>query len=139
MKIRSLYIIGLLTSICLLSSCDKGFDDLNTNKVDPTILAPSFVMNKAIIDATYQDGGSTLQMLCYNFGIVQQIITPYGSSLAGANYNQNNVSNTPRVWTNFYRNVLKQTIDVVVKTQDDPALSNLYNSDRKSTRLNSSH
>lgn len=130
MRIRLFHILGLLTGISLLSSCDKGFDELNTNKVDPTTLAPSFVMNKAIIDATYQDGGNTLQMLCYDFGIVQQIITPYGSSLSGANYNQNNVSNTPLVWTNFYRNVVKQTLDVMVQTKDDKDRSNMYNAAR---------
>ncbi|RAJ92547.1 SusD-like starch-binding protein associating with outer membrane [Larkinella arboricola] len=126
MKTKTNYLFGLLTALCLLSGCDDNFDEINTNKVDPTTLAPSFVMNKAIIDATYLDGFGTLQMLCYEFGIVQQIITPYGSSLAGANYNQNNVSNTPLVWQNFYRNVLKQIVDVVEKTKDDPNRTNLY-------------
>ena len=122
------------TSLALIfffiTSCDKGFDEINTNKVDPTFLSPSFVMNKAIVDATYQDGFGTLQMLCYNFGIVQQIITPYGSSLAGANYNQNVVANTPLVWQNYYRNVVKQIVDVVAKTKDDPVLVNQYNMSR---------
>jgi hypothetical protein len=130
MKTKFIYILGLLTTLSLLSGCDDNFDEINTNKVDPTTLAPSFVMNKAIIDATYLDGFGTLEMLCYEFGIVQQIITPYGSSLAGANYNQNNVSNTPLVWQNFYRNVLKQIVDVVEKTKDDATRTNLYHSAR---------
>ncbi len=130
MKIIKIYILGWLTAVGLLSGCDKGFDELNVNKVDPTTLNPSFQLNKAITDATYLDGFGTLQHLTYEFGIVQQIITPYGSSLAGANYNQNNVSNTPNVWQNYYRNVLKQVGDVVERTRDNPERSNLYNSAR---------
>ena len=99
---------------CLFAtSCDQGFDEINTNKVDPTSLAPSLVLNKAIISTTYLDGFGTLGILCYNFGIVQQIITPYGSSLSGGNYNQINNSNTPLVWVNFYRNVIKQLVSVI--------------------------
>ncbi len=130
MKIIKIYLTGLLTTLGLLSGCDKGFDELNINKVDPTTLAPSFQLNKAITDATYLDGFGTLQHLTYEFGIVQQIITPYGSSLAGANYNQNNVSNTPNVWQNYYRNVVKQVGDVVERTQNDAERSNLYHSAR---------
>lgn len=120
----------MILSLTLLTGCDAGFDEINTNKVDPTSLSPSFVMNKAIIDATYQDGFGTLQMLCYHFSIVQQIVTPYGSSLAGGNYNQNVVANTPLVWQNYYRNVVKQIVDVVDKTKDDATQTNLYHSAR---------
>ncbi|QHT71702.1 SusD/RagB family nutrient-binding outer membrane lipoprotein [Rhodocytophaga rosea] len=130
MKSFKIYILSLLAITGLHSGCDKGFDELNINKVDPTTLAPSFQLNKAITDATYLDGFGTLQHLTYEFGIVQQIITPYGSSLAGANYNQNNVSNTPNVWQNYYRNVLKQVGDVVERTSEDADRSNLYHSAR---------
>lgn len=127
MKTIKLYICSLLAVMMLFTGCEEGFDDLNTDKVNPTTLDPGIVMNKGILDATYRDGFGTLQMLSYNFGIVQQIITPYGSSLAGANYNQTNTANTSRVWQNFYQNVIKQVVDVVYKTQDDPERSNLYN------------
>ncbi|WP_373515692.1 SusD/RagB family nutrient-binding outer membrane lipoprotein [Persicitalea sp.] len=118
-------------AICLFAtSCDEGFDEINTNKVDPTSLAPSFVLNKAIISTTYLDGGSTLGMLTYHFPIVQQIVTPYGSSLSGGNYDQINNSNTDRVWTNFYRNVVKQLVAVLDQTKGDPKQSNIYNQAR---------
>ena len=124
MKTKILHTLFLSTLV--LAGCEKDFDRVNTNQVEPTTLSPSLVMNKAIADATYLDGFGTLEMLTYEFGIVQQIITPYGSSLAGANYNQNNVSNTPLVWQNFYRNVLKQVVDVVDKTREDAGRVNLY-------------
>ncbi len=130
MRTNIKYFLALLVSLSLLSSCDNGFDEINTNKVDPTSLAPSLVLNKAIISTTYLDGFSTLGMLCYNFGIVQQIITPYGSSLSGGNYNQLNNGNSAVVWTNFYRNVVKQIVSVVDQTKEDPMQVNTYNSAR---------
>src|SRR5437868_15008767 len=96
MKKIKIYIMGLLTVFGSLSSCDEGFDELNTNKVDPTTLTPSFLMNNAIINTSFQDGFGTLVHLSYTFPIVQQIVTPFGSSLSGGNYNQNNVDNTGR-------------------------------------------
>ncbi|KAA0993280.1 SusD/RagB family nutrient-binding outer membrane lipoprotein [Dyadobacter aurulentus] len=130
MKAKSKYILTILLSISLITGCDQGFDEINTNKVDPTSLAPSLILNKAIIATTYLDGVSTLGMLTYNFGIVQQIITPYGSSLSGGNYNQLNNSNTPVVWVNFYRNVIKQVVAVVDQTKEDPMQANIYNAAR---------
>jgi len=130
MKNIKTYLLGMLTVICMLSSCDKGFDELNVNRVDPTTLDAQFIMNRAIIEATYPDNFATLQMLTYNFGIVQQIITPFGSSLSGGNYNIFNPGNTTPVWTNFYRNVLKQTVDAVQKTKDNNNRTNLYNEAR---------
>ncbi|SKB71633.1 SusD/RagB family nutrient-binding outer membrane lipoprotein [Dyadobacter psychrophilus] len=130
MKSISKYTLAALLSLSLITGCDQGFDEINTNKVDPTSLAPSLILNKAIISTTYLDGVSTLGMLTYNFGIVQQIITPYGSSLSGGNYNQFNNANTPLVWVNFYRNVIKQVVAVTDQTKDDPMQSNTYHAAR---------
>lgn len=123
-------ITGLALCGLLLTGCEKGFDDLNTNKVDPVSLDPQFVMNKGIIDATYRDNFATLQWLCYDYGIVQQIITPFGSSLAGANYNIFNPGVSSQVWVNFYQSVLKQVVDVIEKTKGNAQRSNLYNQAR---------
>ncbi|AUD04325.1 SusD/RagB family nutrient-binding outer membrane lipoprotein [Spirosoma pollinicola] len=130
MKTNLNYILALGLSLSLLSGCDQGFDEVNINKVDPTSLSPSMVLNKGIISTNYLDGFGTLGMLTYNFGIVQQIITPYGSSLSGANYDQINGGNTPLVWVNFYRNVLKQLVAVIDQTKSDPLQSNTYNAAR---------
>jgi hypothetical protein len=123
-------LFGLLAMLCLLSGCDQGFDELNTNKVDPTTLTPSFQMNNAIINTSFQDGFGTLVHLSYTFPIVQQIVTPFGSSLSGGNYNQNNVDNTARIWTTYYRSVLKDLIDVVEKTKSVEASANTYQAAR---------
>ncbi|HSI75364.1 MAG TPA: SusD/RagB family nutrient-binding outer membrane lipoprotein [Lunatimonas sp.] len=111
-------------------SCDENFDEINTNKVDPTTLSPLFLLNQGIVDMRYRDGFATLQDLSYNFGIVQQIITPFGSSLAGANYNQLNLGNTQPIWQNTYRNALKNIVDAVEKSRDDPNNVNLFHAGR---------
>jgi hypothetical protein len=124
------YLTFLLAVNMLLAGCDKGFSDLNINKVDPIALDPQIVMNDAVILTVYPDNFGTLGMLCYNFPIVQQIVTPFGSSLSGGNYNLKNTANSGLVWTNFYQNVLKQNLDVITKTKSNATLSNLYNEAR---------
>ncbi|SFC15934.1 Starch-binding associating with outer membrane [Spirosoma endophyticum] len=130
MKATIKYAFTLLLSVSFLTGCDDGLTEINTNKVDPTSLAPSMVLNKAIINTNYLDGFGTLGMLCYNFGIVQQIITPYGSSLSGGNYDQVNSGNTPLVWQNMYRNVVKQLVSVLDQTKSDPLQVNTYQAAR---------
>ena len=117
---RYIKIYSLLIAVMLLGSCDEGFDELNTNEVFPTAVDPSFVMNDAIINASVPTS-----VFVFELAIVQQVVTPNGSSLAGANFNQNNRSRGG-IWENHYRNVLKSTLDVLDKTQDDPELANLY-------------
>ena len=129
MKKLTKYLLSLILAVGLFS-CDENFDEINTNLVDPTSLNPLFLLNQGILDMRYRDGGSSLQDLSYNFGIVQQIITPFGSSLAGANYNQLNLSIAQQIWQNTYRNVLKNTVDAVVKSKEDPDNTNLYHAAR---------
>ncbi|WP_339926217.1 SusD/RagB family nutrient-binding outer membrane lipoprotein [uncultured Cyclobacterium sp.] len=129
MKKLTKYLLSLVMAVGFFS-CDEKFDEINTNLVDPTTLNPLFLLNQGILDMKYRDGVASLQDLSYNFGIVQQIITPFGSSLAGANYNQLNLSNSQHIWTNTYRNVLKNTVDAVEKSKADPDNTNLYHSAR---------
>ncbi|MGB3850031.1 MAG: SusD/RagB family nutrient-binding outer membrane lipoprotein [Tunicatimonas sp.] len=112
---------SLLIAIMALSSCDEGFDELNTNEVFPTAIDPSFVMNDAILSASVPTS-----VFVFELAIVQQVVTPNGSSLAGANFNQNN-RGRGGYWENHYPQVLKSTLDVLDQTQDDPELANLYN------------
>ncbi|AQG79845.1 SusD/RagB family nutrient-binding outer membrane lipoprotein [Spirosoma montaniterrae] len=130
MKTLLKYTLALSLLLASLTGCDEGFTELNVNRVNPTSLASPLVLNRAVIATTYLDGFSTLGMLTYNFGIVQQIITPYGSSLSGANYDQVNNANTAVVWNNFYRNVLKQLVAVIDQSKSDPLQVNTYNAAR---------
>jgi hypothetical protein len=108
-----------------LSACDKGFDEMNTNQVQPTSINPSFLMNNAVINSSFAGGGfgGTLN---YELGIVQQIISPNSGVLTGANFNQDNRQATQANWQRCYRAVIRNTADVISQVKDLPERSNLY-------------
>ena len=103
------------------TSCDQNFDELNTNKVAATSLDPAFQLNNASINA----GPNSFGILVYELGIVQQIISPNSGLLTGANFNQDNRGATQENWQKYYRNVIKNTKDVIFRIKDDPSRSNL--------------
>lgn len=122
----------IVATVCglFLASCDKGFDELNTNKVDPTSLNPTFTMNKAIVDINFTSTANQQAWMTYHYGIVQQMIVPFGSSLVGANYNQYLPANNDILWNFYYPNIVKQIVDVIDKTKNDATQVNVYNSAR---------
>ena len=113
--------IFLFSISMFLASCDENFDELNTNKVSATAIDPAFQLNNAILNSS----PSSFGILVYEIGIVQQIISPNSGVLTGANYNQDNRASTQSNWQAYYRNVIKNTKDVINRVKDDPARSNL--------------
>ena len=109
--------------LLFISSCEKGLEDLNRNKVSPTSLEPPLLLNQAIVNSSHP-----FKTLVFDMGIVQQLVSPNGGVLAGANFNQDSrdVTSQP-VWAVYYQNVIKYTHDAIVKVKDIPARSNLYN------------
>jgi len=112
----------LLIIVLFATSCDKDFDDLNTNKVNPTSIDPLYQLNNAVVNASFPGNSS----LAYDMGVVQQIISPNNGVLNGANFNSDNRGNTQVMWQNHYRNVIRNTNDVIVKTKSDANRANLY-------------
>lgn len=119
-KIFNISIIAI--SLIVFSACDSGFDEMNTSKTGIISLDPALVFNNAVISSSPPQG-----ILNYELGIVQQLISPNTGVLEGANFNKDNSNSTPQIWQNYFRNVIKYTNDVIVRTQNDPARSNLYN------------
>ena len=107
-----------------IQSCDKGLEDLNKNRTSPTAIDPSLLLNNAIINTSYP----TITAV-FDLGIVQQLISPNGGVLAGANFNQENRA-AGSIWAPYYQNVIKYTHDVLVNTKNVPARSNLYHMTR---------
>ena len=105
-----------------VSSCDKGFDELNVNKIAATAVNPVFILNNATSNASYTTGS-----IFYEIGIVQQMVTPNSGVLTGANFNQDNRDNTVQNWQKYYRTVIRNTQDVIDQTKALPTRSNLYN------------
>ena len=104
----------------MITSCDEGFDELNKSKTSATSIDPAIVLNRAIVN-------SSASTLIYEIGIVQQIISPFSGVLSGANYNQDNRASTDDNWQTYYRNVIKDTRDIIARTKSDPARTNLFN------------
>ena len=111
-----------ITLVFIVTACDQGFDDLNTNKVDPTSIDGTFILNNAIIGTSFSGGP-----LVYEIGIVQQLISPNSGVLTGANYNQDNRNSTDDMWIDYYQTVIKHTRDLIAQVQDQPERSNLMN------------
>ena len=104
-------------------SCDKGLEQLNKNKTSPTAIDPALQLNNAVINASY-----STRTVIFDIGIVQQMVTPNGGVLAGANFNTDSRDATlGGVWGSYFQNVIKNTHDVIFRTKDLPARSNLYN------------
>jgi len=112
----------LLAFVIFGTSCDKGFDDLNTNRVNPTAIDPLYQLNNAVVNAAFPGNSS----LAYDIGVVQQIISPNNGVLNGANFNSDNRGNTQVIWQNYYRNVIRNTNDVLVNTEGVADRTNLH-------------
>ena len=120
MKKRFHYIFLAFTLLTVVA-CDEGFDDLNINQTAATSINPVFALNNAVISASFVAG--TVQN---EIGIVQQMVSPNSGVLTGANFNQDNRDGTQQNWQRYYRNVIRNTADVINATKDQPTRSNLY-------------
>jgi hypothetical protein len=115
-----------ITLVFLLSfsaSCDKGLSDLNVNETNPTSLDPAILLNQAIINTSFP-----VKSLVFDVGIVQQMVTPNGGVLAGANFNQDSRDVTTQpMWTAYYQSVIKNTYDALIRSKDLSTRTNMYN------------
>lgn len=111
-------IIGLLGA----ASCDNGFDELNTSKTLPVEINPIFQLNLAVMNTSFQPATIT-----YEMAILQQVVSPNSGVLTGGNYNQDNRQSTVVNWQTYYRNVVRNTRDVIERTKDDDTRSNVMN------------
>lgn len=121
---KKIFNYSLLAALLVfIASCDKGLEKLNVNRTSPTSLDPASLLNRAIISTAFPTRTATLDI-----GIVQQMVTPNGGVLAGANFNIDSRDPTLGThWGAYFPNVIKYTSDAIAKTKDNPARSNLYN------------
>src|SRR4051812_19064533 len=114
---KSLILFLLFTGV-FICSCDKGFVEANTNPVQATSLDPAYMLTTAQLGAMFY----TLQ---YQDPIVQQMNTPFGSSLEGGQHNiWFQPADNQSVFTGMYSNCIKLLADIIAHTQGDPARAN---------------
>jgi len=122
MKKRSLLTI-LTSTLLLAASCDKGFEELNTNpNSSPTLDAAYLFTN-----AEYSNYNSLFE---FEQTIVQQFINPFGGVTSAFNFNVLNQGFTSSRWNNTYNGSIKLITQVISQVKDVPARSNLYNEAR---------
>lgn len=119
-KYNNKYYIIVFLLITGLISCDKDFDELNINKTAATSINPVFTLNNAIINSA-----PVFTTVVYEVGIVQQMVTPNSGVLTGANFNQDSRDNTQQMWQRYYRNVIRNTQDVLDQSKSLSTRPNL--------------
>lgn len=124
-KLLKLILVPFTLTLVFVS-CDKELGDLNKSRTNATSINPVFLLNNAVINSSFP-----ARTLIFDVGIVQQMVSPNGGVLAGANFNQDSRDGTiGAIWGAYYQNVIKYTKDAISKTKDVPARSNLYNMSR---------
>lgn len=122
---KRIYILYLALAVLLtgLNSCDKGFEEVNTNPVAATSLDPVYLLNSAVFS-------SALNTVAYQFPIVQQIVSPFTGVIEGGNHNVVYDPNARAVFNDMYTATdgpVALLASVLDQTKDDPSRSNLYN------------
>jgi hypothetical protein len=115
--------ISLAFVLLFTASCEKKLGELNVNETNPTSLDPAILLNQAIINTSFP-----VKSLVFDVGIVQQMVTPNGGVLAGANFNQDSRDVTTQpLWTAYYQSVIKNSYDALTRAKEITTRTNMYN------------
>ncbi len=127
---QTILALVLLSAVVFgMSSCDKGFEQVNQNPVLATNLDPVYLFSNAQF-------GSAFSTIDYQMEIVQQVVTPYTGVREGGNHNivydPNSNITFNMLFTGSTSNgvgsgPVKLLTDVINQTSTVPARSNLYN------------
>ena len=120
MKNITRYLFGLFMATVLLISCDKDFEEINTDPVRLTSIDPTFQLNFSIIESSPGYNNFT-----YEEEIVRHMTTPFQGVGSGGNFNQDNRSRTQLNWQDGYRRTIKNLVDGIATLTDDPERTNL--------------
>jgi len=115
------YMLSSVLVIAMFTSCDEGFDELNTNPVSLTSIDPTFQLNRAIIGSA-----PGYNNLTYEVTIVKQMITPFVGVGTGGNLNQDNRAATAGNWNDGYDNTVKNLVDGIAALEGNPDKVNLH-------------
>lgn len=109
----------IIALMVLTTSCDKNFEEINTNPSLANDLAPAYLFSNA-------QRLSAIPSYHYQGEIVQHINTPYGGLLAAGNRNIINDQHSNAAFNSMYTGPIRYLVDVINKTKDNSEASNLY-------------
>lgn len=118
MKNITKYIFGTCIALALFVSCDKDFEEINTDPVRLTDIDGTFQLNSAIIGSSPGYNNFT-----YEEEIVRHMTTPFQGVGSGGNFNQDNRQRTAGNWRDGFRTTIKNLVDGIVNI--DPEKTNL--------------
>lgn len=125
----------LISAICitLVSSCDKGFEELNVNPNNPTKLDAAFLFTNAQF-STYAS------ILETEPTVVQQFVNPFTGATSAFNFNQVNQAYTAQRWNGQFNGTntgsttsgspVQLLVQLMSQIKDNPNRTNLYNEAR---------
>jgi hypothetical protein len=117
---KTKYLLATLVVLLFsISSCDKGFVDINTNPIKPSSLDPVYMLNDALRLGT--------DIHHYESEICQQMQLLIGGQEEGGNRNTVNFVNMPGRFDALYGNQIKNTVNIMSILKDNPNKTNLYN------------
>jgi hypothetical protein len=109
----------LLVLFLSVSSCDKGFEELNINPIAPASLDPVYLL------VTAQQFGT--DSWHYEAEIVQHLQLLIGGQEEGGNRNTVSVNSLFGRFNSLFDNQVKNTVAIIETLKDKPERSNLYN------------
>lgn len=118
MKTKNI-IITFLSAILLFCCCEKDFEETNINPVLATYIEPAYQLVSTEIVG--------INILQYEGTIVQQAQILLGGNEEAGSRNSNVDRHTQSMFNTLYTNQIKNLIDIIRVTKDNPAQSNVYN------------
>ena len=118
-------LLTLFLVVFLGTGCDKGFEEININPIQPTKIDPAFMFTNVEVSSVCSGSNS----ISYPASIIQQHQTPFLGVLAAANVNQNSDATASGTWSTYY-GVVKSLVDIIANTNSDAGRQNLYNMTR---------
>lgn len=125
MKLSMPKYTGLLPlALCaaLLPSCDKDFEEINTNPNAVTVPTPQYIFSKALYDGA-ANSANTGKLL---FGTMQYTTSYNDVEGFGSKYTASQVNLSSAFFTVAYPNQINEIGEVIKAVKDDPAKVNLY-------------
>ncbi len=119
MKIKGILPV-LCSALIVISGCTKDFEEINTNPIQARDLDPVYQFSNA-------QQASAVPSYHYQGEIVQQVNTPFGGVLEGGNRNTVNEVNSNPTFNTMYTGPIRNLTDIILKLQNIPERSNLYN------------
>lgn len=124
MKYNKIHITTLLTACFMLFACsDSYMERMNTNPSKANSIDPNAQLTTAQLQ-TYGDLGMVDIYRSYIYAFNQQLMGCWNTTNYGGRHTLDN-SEMSRVWTTFYTTAIKNIVDALHHTADDPDLINI--------------